>query len=172
MFKSCEELQAKIDQYTKELESKFNGRDGKRYVMLCGGTGCIAANSMGIKEKFEACIRSEGLEDKCEVRVVGCFGMCSQGPFVRIFPEDTLYCLVSEDDIEEIVERDLKAGTVVTRLLYEDPATHERVSKMEDICFYRKQKRIALHGCGIIDPDRIEEALGCGGYRGLIKALS
>ena len=75
MFKSCEELQAKIDQYTKELESKFNGRDGKRYVMLCGGTGCIAANSMGIKEKFEDCIRREGLGDKCEVRVVGCFGM-------------------------------------------------------------------------------------------------
>ena len=172
MFKSCEELQAKIDQYTKELESKFNGRDGKRYIMLCGGTGCIAANSLGIKEKFEDCIRREGLEDQCEVRVVGCFGMCSQGPFVRIFPEDTLYCLVSEDDIEDIVERDLKGNTVVTRLLYEAPATHERVSKMEDICFYRKQKRIALHGCGIIDPDRIEEALGCGGYRGLIKALS
>ena len=172
MFKSCDELKTKIAQYTEELEAKFNGKNGKRSVMLCGGTGCVAANTMGIKEQFESLIKKEGLQDKVEVRVVGCFGLCSQGPFVRIYPEDTLYCLVSADDVDEIVEKDLKGHEVVERLVYLDPKAQKRIPKLEEISFYRKQKRIALHGCNVIDPDRIEEALGCGGYQGLIKALS
>ena len=140
--------------------------------MLCGGTGCVAGGTNQIKEKFEELIKEYGLEDRVAIRVVGCFGLCSQGPFVRIFPEDVLYRLVQPDDIEEIVLKDLLGHRVVTRLVYEDPHTGEKIPKMEDIPFYRKQKRIALHGCGIIDPDRIEEALGCGGYQGLMNALS
>ena len=108
---------------------------------------------------------------KVGVRVAGCFGMCSQGPFVRIFPEDVLYRLVKVEDVDEIVERDLLEGETVDRLLYEDPETGDRIQKMADIPFYRKQKRIALHGCGKINPNKIEEALGCGGYKGLINAL-
>ena len=172
MFRSCEELRAKIDEYKAELDGKFNGADGKRYVMLCGGTGCVAGGTHQIKDKFEELIKEYGLEDKVAIRVVGCFGLCSQGPFVRIFPEDVLYRLVQPDDIEEIVLKDLLGHRVVTRLVYEDPHTGEKIPKMEDIAFYRKQKRIALHGCGIIDPDKIEEALGCGGYQGLMNALS
>ncbi|MGN1002394.1 MAG: NADH-ubiquinone oxidoreductase-F iron-sulfur binding region domain-containing protein [Oscillospiraceae bacterium] len=172
MFKSCEELRAKIGEYTAELESKFNGVDGKRYVMLCGGTGCVAGGTMLIKEKFEELIKEYNLEDKVAVRVVGCFGLCSQGPFVRIFPEDVLYRLVKPTDIEEIVLKDLLGGKIVDRLVYQDPQTGEKITKMEDIAFYRKQKRIALHGCGVIDPNKIEEALGCGGYQGLMNALS
>ena len=172
MFKSCDELTQKIAQYTEQLEAKFNGKNGKRSIMLCGGTGCVAANTMGIREQFETLIKKEGLQDKVEVRVVGCFGLCSQGPFVRIYPEDTLYCLVSADDVAEIVEKDLKGHEVVERLVYLDPKTQKRIPKLDEISFYRKQKRIALHGCNVIDPDKIEEALGCGGYQGLIKALS
>ncbi len=171
MYKSFEELQVKIDQCTEQLQEKFNGADGKRYVMLCGGTGCIAANTMGIKERFETLIKEKGLEDKVGVRVVGCFGMCSQGPFVRIYPEDVLYRLVKAEDVEEIVERDLIGNETVERLLYVDPETGDKIKKMEEIGFYRKQKRIALHGCGVIDPNKIEEALGCGGYQGLMNAL-
>ncbi len=172
MFHNFEELREKIAEYTAELDGKFNGCDGKRYIMLCGGTGCIAGGTMQIKERFEKYIEQCKLQDKVEVRVVGCFGLCSQGPFVRIFPEDVLYRLVKPADVEEIVLKDLMLGETVERLLYKDPQTGEKVSKMEDIGFYRKQKRIALHGCGVIDPNKIEEALGCGGYQGLINALS
>ena len=172
MFKTCDELRAKIAEYTAELDGKFNGCDGKRYIMLCGGTGCIAGGTMQIKEKFEEYIKECHLEDKVEIRVVGCFGLCSQGPFVRIFPEDVLYRLVKPRDIQEIVMKDLLLGETVDRLVYTDPQTGEKITKMEEIGFYRKQKRIALHGCGVIDPNKIEEALGCGGYQGLMNALS
>ncbi len=172
MYRSCEELRRDIDRYTAELTAKFDGRDGKRYVMLCGGTGCIAGGTPQLKEKFEEYLEEYGLTDSVELRTVGCFGLCSQGPFVRIFPEDVLYRLVKPGDIEEIVLKDLLGHRVVQRLVYQDPRTGEKLPRMEDIAFYRKQKRIALHGCGVIDPTRIEEALGCGGYQGLMNALS
>ena len=171
MYKTCEELQRATARFTEELQGKFNGKGGKRYVMLCGGTGCMAAGTMHLKEKFEELIETYDLKDEVELRVVGCFGLCSQGPFVRIFPEDVLYRLVKPEDIQEIVFQDLKSHKTVERLLYVDPETEEKIPKMEDIPFYRKQKRIALHGCGVIDPNRIEEALGCGGYQGLMNAL-
>jgi len=164
MYQSFDALRADIAKYTEELAEKFNGCDGKRYVMLCGGTGCVAGGTMHIKEKFEDLLKEYDLTDKVELRVVGCFGLCSQGPFVRIFPEDRLYRMVKPEDIEEIVFKDLLGHKAVDRLIYVDPKTGEKVPKMEDIAFYRKQKRIALHGCGVIDPNRIEEALGCGGY--------
>ena len=172
MYRSCEELRRDIDRYTAELATKFDGRDGKRYVMLCGGTGCVAGGTPLLKKKFEEYLEEYGLTDSVELRTVGCFGLCSQGPFVRIFPEDVLYRLVKPGDIEEIVLKDLLGHRVVQRLVYQDPRTGEKIPKMEDIAFYRKQKRIALHGCGVIDPTRIEEALGCGGYQGLMNALS
>ena len=172
MYKNFDELRKDIAKYTEELQTKFNGADNKRYIMLCGGTGCVAAGTMNLKGKLEEYIAKYNLGDKVEIRVVGCFGMCSQGPFVRIFPEDTLYRLVKPEDIEEIVTSDLMNGKMVDRLVYEDPRTKEKFPKMEDIPYYRKQKRIALHGCGIIDPNKIEEALGYGGYQGLMNALS
>ena len=172
MYRSCEELRRDIDRYTAELAAKFDGRDGKRYVMLCGGTGCVAGGTPQLKGKFEEYLEEYGLTDSVELRTVGCFGLCSQGPFVRIFPEDVLYRLVKPGDIEEIVLKDLLGHRVVQRLVYQDPRTGEKIPRMEDIAFYRKQKRIALHGCGVIDPTRIEEALGCGGYQGLMNALS
>ena len=172
MIATVAELESKIEEYSKALEKKFNGGEGKRYVCLCGGTGCIAAGTMNLKERFEHLIAQHGLSSMVGVRVMGCFGLCSQGPFVRIYPEDVTYRLVKTEDVEEIVEKDLLGGEVVERLLYVDPKTGETVKKLEDYEFYRKQKRIALHGCGVIDPNKIEEALGCGDYKGLIKALS
>ncbi|MDD6188292.1 MAG: NADH-ubiquinone oxidoreductase-F iron-sulfur binding region domain-containing protein [Clostridiales bacterium] len=172
MIKNREEFAAKAKSCTAELNAKFDGSDGKRYIMLCGGTSCIASNTMGIKERFEALIEDKGLGDKVGVRKVGCFGMCSQGPFVRIFPEDTLYRLVKVEDVDEIFEKDILGGEIVDRLVYEDPNTGEKITKQDEIPFYKKQKRIALHGCGVINPESIDEALGCGGYQGLINALS
>ncbi len=172
MIKTPQELRDRIESCSARLADKFEGKSGKRAIVLCGGTGCLSSNSKEIREKFENTIAERGLGDKVTVNQVGCFGFCSQGPFVKIFPEDTLYRMVSLDDVDEIIETDIIGGGIVERLLYVDPVTKEKVAKQDDINFYKKQHRIALHGCGVIDPENIDEALGWGAYAGLAKALT
>ena len=171
MIKSFEELSAIQESCSARLAGKFRGEGGKRAIVLCGGTGCLSSNSAEIREKFSKIIEEKGLSDKVTVNQVGCFGFCSQGPFVKIYPEDTLYRMVHLDDVEEIVEKDIIGGEVVEHLLYVDPATEQKVAKQDDITFYKKQVRIALHGCGSINPEDINEALGDGAFQGLAKAL-
>ena len=171
MFKSFEEFDKKSSSCVECIEKKFNGKDGKRHILVCGGTGCLSSRSEEIIERFEALIAEKHLEDKVTVNKVGCFGFCSQGPFVKIFPEDTLYRMVKVEDTEEIIEKDIIGGEIVERLLYVDPQTKEKVTKQDDINFYKKQVRIALHGCGAINPEQIEETLGVGSFKGLERAL-
>ena len=171
-MKTFAELDAKICSCTDALNAKIDGSNGKRAILLCGGTGCLSSNSMNIKEKFEELIAANNLQDKVTVNIVGCFGFCSQGPFVKIFPEDTLYRLVQVEDVEEIFNTDIVGGQVVERLLYVEPLTGEKVTKQDDINFYKKQKRVALHGCGVINPEDINEAIGDGAFVGLKKALT
>ncbi|MGN0743819.1 MAG: NADH-quinone oxidoreductase subunit NuoF [Christensenellales bacterium] len=171
MIKTFEELERSCKDCASCLDAKFTGSDGRRHVVLCGGTGCLSSHSAEIREEFVRLINEKGLQDKVTVNQVGCFGFCSQGPFVKIYPEDTLYRMVKISDVAEIVEKDLEGGEVVDRLLYVDPTTQEKISKQDDITFYKKQVRIALHGCGSINPEKIEEALGAGAFRGLARAL-
>lgn len=172
MIKNFEELKAKQQECSACLAAKFNGDNSKRAIVLCGGTGCLSSNSDAIRKKFEEEIEKRGLSDKVTVNQVGCFGFCSQGPFVKIYPEDTLYRMVKIEDVDEILDTDIVGGGVVERLLYVDPTTQEKVTKQEDITFYKKQVRIALHGCGVINPEDINEALGAGAFEGLAKALN
>ena len=171
MIKSFDDLNQKIEVCSKTLENKFTGEDGKRAIVLCGGTGCLSSNSAEIQAKFERLVKENDMENIVSVNKVGCFGFCSQGPFVKIYPEDTLYRLVTIDDVDEIFEQDIKNHEVVERLLFVDPATHEKVMAQDDINFYKKQVRVALHGCGQINPEEIDEALGFGAFRGLERAL-
>ena len=171
MIKNFEELAQLQATCTATLGDKFSGKGEKRAIVLCGGTGCLSSNSAEIKEKIDALLEEKGLTERVSCNLVGCFGFCSQGPFVKIYPEDTLYRLVQIEDVEEIIEKDIIGGEVVERLLYVDPATKEKVVKQDDINFYKKQKRIALHGCGVINPEDINEALGAGAFAGLAKAL-
>ena len=171
-MKTFAELDARICSCTDALTAKMDGTNGKRAILLCGGTGCLSSNSMDIKAKFEELVAAHGLNDKVTVNIVGCFGFCSQGPFVKIFPEDTLYRLVKPEDVQEIFETDILGGQIVERLLYVEPLTGEKVAKQDDINFYKKQRRIALHGGGVINPEDIEEAMGYGAFQGLKRALS
>ena len=172
MISNVNELNEKIANCTACLEKKFAGEGGKRAIVVCGGTGCLSSNSADILANFEKVIKEKGLEEQVTVNKVGCFGFCSQGPFVKIFPEDTLYRGVKPSDVNEIVEKDIVNHEIVERLLYVDPVTKEKVQKQDDITFYKKQVRLALHGCGVINPENIDEALGYGGYLGLKRALS
>ncbi|MCR5231905.1 MAG: NADH-quinone oxidoreductase subunit NuoF [Acholeplasmatales bacterium] len=171
MINSFEEFEKKSKACVDCVTKKFSGEDGKRHLLVCGGTGCLSSNSQEIINRLQALIDENNLGDKVTVNKVGCFGFCSQGPFVKVLPEDTLYRMVSVDDTKEIIEKDIIGGEVVERLLYVDPTTKQKVSKQDDITFYKKQVRIALHGCGTINPEAIEETLGVGSFKGLQKAL-
>ena len=170
-MKTFAELDARICSCTDALTAKMDGSNGKRAILLCGGTGCLSSNSMDIKAKFEELVAANKMEDKVTVNIVGCFGFCSQGPFVKIFPEDTLYRLVKPEDVEEIFNTDIMNGQIVERLLYVEPLTGEKVVKQDDINFYKKQHRVALHGGGVINPENIDEAMGYGAFQGLKRAL-
>ncbi len=168
---SEETLAKKITACSSCLEKKFSGEDGKKHLVVCGGTGCLSSESGVILEKLEQLIKEKHLEDKCTVNRVGCFGFCSQGPFVKVFPEDRLYRAVKVKDVERIIEEDVIGGKCIEDLLYVDPSTHEKVEKQDDINFYKKQVRVALHGCSLINPEELEEAFGYGAFQGLVKAL-
>jgi len=171
MIKNFEQLNQMRDKCASCLNAKFTGDDGKRHIVLCGGTGCLSSRSDEITEEFKKLVAEKGLSDKVTVNQVGCFGFCSQGPFVKIYPEDTLYRLVQIEDVAEIMEKDIIGGEVIDRLLYVDPNTEEKITKQEDINFYKKQVRISLHGCGSINPEDINESLGAGAFQGLARAL-
>ena len=171
MIKNFNELNEMSARCSVCLDAKFTGNDGKRHMVLCGGTGCLSSRSDEITAKLQRLVKEKGLEDKVTINQVGCFGFCSQGPFVKIYPEDTLYRLVKFEDCAEIIEKDIIGGEVIERLLYVDPATAEKVTKQEDINFYKKQVRVALHGCGSINPESIEESIGAGAFKGLARAL-
>lgn len=171
-IKTIEDLNKRIDEATKKVTDKFKGLDHKRHIEICGGTGCLSSNSKQIKEEFEKLIKEFKLEDKVTINLVGCFGFCSQGPFVKIYPEDTLYHAIKVSDVKRIVEEDLINGKVIEDLLYVDPNTNKKCIKQEDIPFYQKQLRIALHGCGVINPEDLNEAFGFDAFKGLLKALS
>ena len=171
MIKNEKDFLKVSNECTESLNQKFDGSNGKRSIVICGGTGCLSSDSALILAEFEKQIKERGLEDKVTVNKVGCFGFCSQGPFVKIFPEDTLYRTVTVADVNEIMESDILNNTIVERLLYVDPVTKAKIQKQDEITFYKKQVRLALHGCGVINPEDINEALGYGAFQGLAKAL-
>ncbi len=171
LIKSEALLDKKIASCVDCLEKKFNGQDCKRHIVVCGGTGCLSSESKEILEELQRMIKDHNLEDKVEANIVGCFGFCSQGPFVKIYPEDTLYRAVKVSDVAKIFDEDIINHKVVTELLYEDPNTHERIQKQDDIPFYAKQERIVLHGSGTINPENLDEAFGNHSFEALKKVL-
>ncbi len=171
-IETVEQLDQRIGASKKKLDDKFLGNDGRRHIVICGGTGCLSSNSQQIHDALVKEIEERHLEDKVTVNFVGCFGFCSQGPFVKIYPEDTLYHGVKPADAKRIIEEDIIGGKIVEDLLYTDPQTKQKVVRQDDINFYKKQKRIALYGCGTIDPENIDESFGYEGMQGLKKALT
>lgn len=165
-------LLSRIERDSDKFQKKLSGYGDKRVIAVCGGTGCLANGSDELVKAINKQIEEHHLEDSVSVNHVGCFGFCSQGPFVKIYPEETLYRLVKIDDIKKIFDEDILGGKICEDLLYVDPVTHEKVARQEDINFYKKQLRISLHGCSIIDPENIDEAFGYDGFKALAKVLT
>ena len=128
------------------------GADGRRRVSVCAGTACVFAGSMKIHEAFAAEIAAAGLQDQVEVSIIGCHGLCSQGPLAVVSDGDTYYPRLKLKDVKTVVEEHLAGGQVVEKLLYVDPATGERIACAHDIPFYKAQDRIALRDVGRHQP--------------------
>ena len=145
----------------------------RSHVLVCGGTGCTSSGSQQIMETLKAEIEKNGLTEEVSVVQTGCHGLCALGPIMIIYPDATFYSMVKVEDIPEIVSEHLLKGRVVTRLLYNETVTPAgNVKALIDTDFYKKQHRIALRNCGIINPEVIEEYIGTGGYEALGKVLT
>ncbi len=145
----------------------------RSHVLVCGGTGCTSSNSGAIIEALEKEIADKGLAEEIKVIKTGCFGLCALGPIMIVYPEGSFYSEVKVEDIPEIVEEHLLKGRIVTRLLYDETVVNEsEVKSLNETNFYKKQKRIALRNCGVIDPENIEEYIAYDGYQALAKCLT
>ena len=144
----------------------------RSHVLVCGGTGCTSSGSQQIMETLKEEIKKAGLEKEVSVVQTGCHGLCALGPIMIVYPDASFYSMVKVEDIPEIVQEHLLKGRVVTRLLYQETVTPAGVKALIDTDFYKKQHRIALRNCGIINPEVIEEYIGTGGYAALGKVLT
>ncbi|MBS6642994.1 MAG: NADH-quinone oxidoreductase subunit NuoF [Clostridiaceae bacterium] len=144
----------------------------RSHVLVCGGTGCTSSGSQQIMEALKAEIEKNGLADEVSVVQTGCHGLCALGPIMIVYPDASFYSMVKVEDIPEIVSEHLLKGRVVTRLLYNETVTPTGVKALADTDFYKKQHRIALRNCGVINPEVIEEYIGTGGYAALGKVLT
>lgn len=173
-IKSFNELRDLIDELKPNLSLRNNTIDenSKKELLVCGDTGCRAANSMPIIDSLKAEIKNAGLEDIVSVSLTGCFGFCAQGPIVKVHPDNVFYVKVSADDAKEIVQEHLVKGNILDRLLYLEASENKKVHASEDISFYKQQMRIALHNCGYINPEKVEDYIANDGYLTLGKCIT
>lgn len=171
-MKTMEELQRIREEKRKELDLRVNTKADTRekHILVCQGTGCTSSKSPEILETFKRILNEKEIN---YVRVIktGCFGLCAKGPIVIIRPEDTFYAMVKPEDCEEIIQTHIVEGNKVERLLAKD-IDGTKVDSLDDLNFYKKQKRIALKNCGLINPEEIDEYLAFDGYRALEKVLT
>ena len=144
----------------------------RSHVLVCGGTGCSSSHSEQIIEEFEAQIKKNGLDSEVKVVKTGCFGLCALGPVVIVYPEGSFYSMVQTEDVAEIVEQHLLKGRIVKRLLYKETIEEDNIKSLNEVDFYKKQKRVALRNCGVIDPENIDEYIAYDGYKALGKVLT
>ena len=141
-------------------------------VLVCGGTGCTSSGSEKIFKALKEELEKNGLSEEVEVVKTGCHGLCALGPIMIVYPEACFYSMVNEEDIPEIVSEHLLKGRVVSRLVYKETVTNEGLRSLNETDFYRKQTRIALRNCGVINPEDIDEYIGTRGYEALGKVLT
>ena len=146
----------------------------RSHVLICGGTGCTSSGSVAVREAMAKELELAGLSDEVKIVQTGCFGLCANGPIMIIYPEGTFYSHVKVDDVKEIVEEHLIKGRLVERLLHKetDEGVTETVHSLSDTKFYKKQHRVALRNCGVINPESIDEYIGTDGYQALGKVLT
>jgi NADH-quinone oxidoreductase subunit F len=158
-------------EHTMDIRKANHDNTEYRELLICGGTGCVSSQSLKLLENLNEEIRNHGLENSARASITGCFGFCEKGPIVKVFPEDVFYVGVQPEDASNIVNTHLVQGRRVERLLYEEPTLKKKVQTQHEMEFYKKQERIALRNCGLINPELIEEYIANRGYEALGRCL-
>lgn len=183
-MKSLEELKAIKAKMQDQMKLRFvketadktvaeMASDGYRnHVLICGGTGCTSSGSAGIEKTLIEELEKNGISDKVKVVKTGCFGLCALGPIMIVYPEGSFYSMVKSEYIPEIVTEHLVGGKVVEKYLYQETVTENGIKSLNETNFYKKQHRVALRNCGVINPENIEEYIGRGGYEALGKVIT
>jgi NADH-quinone oxidoreductase subunit F len=162
----------KLRKFSHEQELSVEHTRCKREILVCGGTGCQSADSALIIDNLNTKIKEAGLSVEVNAHVTGCFGFCENGPIVKIVPDNVFYIGVKPEDTQEIVQDHLLKGNVIDRLLYEEPTLKQKVKRQDEMSFYKKQHRIALRNCGLINPEDIRESIAEEGYMALGKVIT
>ncbi|PKM95400.1 MAG: NADH-quinone oxidoreductase subunit NuoF [Firmicutes bacterium HGW-Firmicutes-1] len=144
----------------------------RTHILVCGGTGCMASESEKVIKNLGLILKAREYAEDVKIVKTGCFGFCEQGPIVKIEPDDVFYVRVSPKDAKEIIDEHVIKGRIVERLLYQAPDEDKKINKQEDMPFYKKQFRIALRNCGLINPEDIYEYIALGGYEALGKSIT
>ncbi|ABR50181.1 NADH dehydrogenase (quinone) [Alkaliphilus metalliredigens QYMF] len=144
----------------------------RSHVLVCGGTGCASSDSFKMIDEFDEAFKKYGLEKEVKLVKTGCFGLCEAGPIVIVYPEGAFYSHVKLSDIDRITEEHLLKGRIVTDLLYKESYVGDQIKAIDEVGFYKKQTRIALRNCGVINPEVIEEYIAYDGYKALGKVLT
>ena len=174
-MKTLEELKAVREKMESEVALRTHGNASSKYerhVLVCGGTGCTSSGSAQIIDTLTSELAKQGLTDKVQVVKTGCFGLCALGPIMIVYPEGTFYSMVKIEEIPRIVEEHLLGGNPVKEFLYKETVTDEGIKALDETAFYKKQHRVALRNCGVINPECINEYIGRGGYKALGKVLT
>ena len=170
-MKSLQELHKIREEKRKELDLRVNTNADcrEKHILVCHGTGCTSSKSPQILEIFRRILKEKNI-DNVRVIMTGCFGLCAKGPIVIIRPEDAFYAMVTPEDCEEIIQTHIVEGKRVERLLCKD-IDGKIVNSLDELNFYKKQKRIALKNCGVINPEDIDEYIAFNGYEALERVL-
>jgi len=161
-----------LEQLRALAEELRAARDHRPCVRVCGGTGCRARGSEEVLARFKTLLQETGLAEAVDVKFTGCHGLCERGPLVSLAPQEVFYQGVEADDVRAIVTETLARGTVIERLLAQDPVTGKHARREQEIPFYRRQHRLVLRFNGILDPTDIREYIAVGGYQALGTALT
>ncbi len=174
-MKTLEELNVVREQYRDVISVRKQHKPDsitRRHVLVCGGTGCTSSHSEEIIRALHTEIEAQGLSDRVEVVRTGCFGLCALGPIMIVYPEGSFYSMMKVENVHEIVTEHLAKGNVVTRLLYDETVKGDEILPLDATPFYRRQNRVALRNCGVIDPESLEEYIATDGYQALGKVLT
>ncbi len=174
-MKTLEELKVVRESMEGEVALRTHGNASSKYerhVLVCGGTGCTSSGSPKLIAKLEEEFAAKGLTEKVQLVKTGCFGLCERGPILIVYPEGSFYSRVELDEIPRIVDEHLIGGNPVKEFLYEETVDGDNIKSLDDTSFYKKQQRVALRNCGVINPECINEYIGRDGYKALGKVLT
>ncbi len=175
-MKTLQDLNAIKEAMRKEVALRLgkvsDGAKYEKHVLMCGGTGCTSSGSMKIADELERQLKEKGIDEKVFVVRTGCFGLCERGPIMIVYPEGSFYTHVKMDEVTRIVDEHLIGGNPVKEFLYEETVRGDEIGSLADTDFYRKQKRVALRNCGVINPEDVNEYIARDGYQALYKVLT